>query len=143
MKFPRNARISRSGLDFAPFATVFFLLVIFLMLGRLVYTPGVRLDLPLANDLPGVDRPSLPVAIDASGRLYFQNQMVGEDVLQAQLRKAAQESVEPLTLVVQADRAVTYEMLVRLSLLAREAGIHDALLATLPRPVPSAPAAAP
>ena len=143
MKFPRNARIGRGGLDAAPFATVLFLVVIFLMLGLLVYTPGVRLNLPVAEDLPGVDRPSLPVAIDANGRLYFQNQLIDEDLLRAQLRKAANESVEPLTLVVQADRAVTYEMLVRLALVAREAGIHDALLATLPRPVPSVPAAAP
>ena len=43
MKFPRNARIFRGQLDAAPFAAVFFLLVIFMMLGSLVYTPGARL----------------------------------------------------------------------------------------------------
>ena len=42
MKFPRNARIFRGQLDAAPFAAVFFLLVIFMMLGSLVYTPGAR-----------------------------------------------------------------------------------------------------
>jgi hypothetical protein len=40
MKFPRNARIFRGQLDAAPFAAVLFLLVIFLMLGSLVYTTG-------------------------------------------------------------------------------------------------------
>ena len=53
MKFPRNARILRSQLDAAPFAAVFFLLVMFMMLGSLIYTPGARLELQLPGSLPG------------------------------------------------------------------------------------------
>ena len=55
MKFARNARLLRSQLDVAPFAAVFFLLVIFMMLGSLVYTPGARLELqlPQGKNLPG------------------------------------------------------------------------------------------
>ena len=56
MKFPRNAYIFRGHLDAAPFASVFLLLVIFLMAGSLVYTPGVRLQLPVADDLSGTDK---------------------------------------------------------------------------------------
>jgi hypothetical protein len=47
---------------------------------------------------------------------------------------------EPLTLVIQADKSVTIEQFTRLGTLARKAGIHDALQATLPRLV-EAPAA--
>jgi biopolymer transport protein ExbD len=143
VKFQRNARMVRVGLDAAPFAIVFFLLVIFLMLGSLVYTPGVRLDLPAAEGLPGMDRPPFAVAVDANGRVYFENQLIEEDQLRARLRQAARDSVEPPTLVVHADKAVTTEMLVRLVSLAREAGIQNALLATLPRPVALRPAPAP
>jgi len=46
----------------------------------------------------------------------------------------------PLTLVIQADQAVTYDQFIHLTLLAREAGIQNALLATMPRAV-TAPAA--
>jgi biopolymer transport protein ExbD len=56
MKFPRNARIFSSQLDAAPFATVAFLLVIFMMLGSLVYTPGVHIQLPVAEGLAGTDK---------------------------------------------------------------------------------------
>ena len=42
-------------------------------------------------------------------------------------------SPEPIKLVVQADKAVTYDYLMRLTMLARDAGIRDALLATAPR----------
>jgi len=132
MKFPRNVRIFRGQLDMAPFAAVFFLLVIFVMIGSLVFTPGVRIQLPVADNLPGTDRPTVTIAVDAGGRLFFENQSIGEDELKSRLQAAAKNSREPLTLVVQADKAVTYETLVHLTLLARDAGITDALLATLP-----------
>jgi len=133
MKFPRNARIFRGQLDAAPFAAVLFLLVIFLMLGSLVYTPGVPLQLPVANDLPGTDKPTIAVAIDGNGRLFFENQGIEENQLRGRLRQAAKQTPE-LTLLVQADKSVTYDMLMRLTLLARDAGISQAWLATLPRP---------
>jgi biopolymer transport protein TolR len=144
MKFPRNARIFRGHLDAAPFAAVLFLLVIFLMAGSLVYTPGVRLALPVANDLPGTDQPSVSVAVDKNGRLYYQNQWIEEDELRDRLRRTVMDSREPLTLLVHADKDATYEMIVHLTLLARQAGIPEAFLATLPRPIAgSAPSAAP
>ena len=135
MKFPRNARIFRGQLDAAPFAAVFFLLVIFMMLGSLVYTPGARLELqlPHADGLPGTDKPTVSVAVDADGRLYYENQWIEENDLRGRLREATKKSPEPLTLVVQADKSVSYETCLRLALLAREAGISEALLATLPR----------
>ena len=133
MKFPRNARIFRGQLDAAPFAAVLFLLVIFLMLGSLVYTPGVPLQLPVANDLAGTDKPTIAVAIDGNGRLFFENQGIEENQLRGRLRQAAKQTPE-LTLLVQADKSVSYDMLMRLTLLARDAGISQAWLATLPRP---------
>ncbi len=139
MKFQRNARILRGQLDAAPFAAVLFLLVIFLMLAMRVYTPGVALQLPLADQLPGTDRPTVAVAVDANGQLYFENQVIEESQLRGKLRQLARESAEPLTLVVQSDKAVRYEMLVRLTLLARDAGIPRAWLATLPRPLAPPP----
>ena len=133
MKFPRNARLLRSPFDVAPFAAVFFLLVIFLMLGGLVYTPGVRIEPPLAGDLPGMAGPTIAVAVDAGGRYYFANQVISENQLKSELRAAARISREPLTLVIHADKTVTYDQLIHLTLLARDAGIHNALGATLPR----------
>jgi biopolymer transport protein ExbD len=137
MKFPRNARIFRGQLDAAPFAAVFFLLVIFLMLASLMYTPGVRLQLPVADDLPGTDKPTVAVAIDSGGRYYYENQLVQEKQLSNLLRQAALASPQPLTLIVKADRAVSTEMLVHLSMVARSAGITNGLLATLSRPSPT------
>jgi biopolymer transport protein ExbD len=140
MKFPRNAHIFRGRLEAAPFAAVFFLLVIFVMLGSLVYTPGVQLELPAADDLPGTDQPTVSVAIDANGSFYFENQLIEERQLTNRLRQAVAESPEPLALVVHADKKASYDMLLHLSMLARQSGITNALLAALPHPFAGPPA---
>jgi biopolymer transport protein ExbD len=135
MKFPRTSKILRSQFDFAPFAAVFFLLVIFVMLSTLITTPGVPLQLPSADDLPGTSRPTVSVAVDASDRLYFNNLMVNEAQLKTSLHNAVRaERHEPLTLVIHADKLVTYDELMHLTLLARSPGIGitNILLATLP-----------
>ena len=133
MKFPRNTKIFRGQLDAAPFAGVFFLLVIFVALNSsLVFTPGVPIHLPTAADLPGTDRPTVVVVIDAGGQLFFENQVIDESLLRQRLAVEVKDAREPLTLIVQADKEVKYETLVRISLLARNAGFKDALLATRP-----------
>jgi biopolymer transport protein ExbD len=133
MKFPRNVRILQNRLDAAPFAAVFFLLVIFVLLRSLVYTPGVRLELPAAEDLSGTDAPTVSVAIGTNGALYYEDQLLDERALSDQLRRAAAKAPAPLTLVIRADKRVTYDMLLHLSMLASKAGITNGLLAALPR----------
>lgn len=133
MKFPRNVRLLRSTFDIAPFAVVFFLLIIFVTVATLLPPPGLSLHLPVSGDLPGPDKPTVVVAMDAEGRLFFQNQLVTEKAFQQNLEKVVKESHQPLTLVIQADTSITYGQLVHLTLLASQSGIHDVLLATLPR----------
>ena len=138
MRFPRNAKIFRGQLETAPFVGVFFLLVIFLLLhSSLVFTPGVPIRLPDAVSLPGLTQPTVVVAVDASGQFYFNNQISDERRLKERLVTAIADAPEPLTLVVRADKDVKYEVLVRLGLLAREAGIKEALLATRPQVTPA------
>lgn len=135
MKFPRNARIFRGHLEIAPFASVFFLLVIFISLSSLMYTPGVKIQLPTADNLPGIDKPSVSVAIDGNGRLYYANRSIVEADLKNELKNELRKTAgKPLVLIVHADQQVTYKMLLGLTLLAREVGISEALLATLPNP---------
>lgn len=136
MRFPRNARITKGSLEAAPWAAVMFLLVIFIMLCGLLYTPGVRVQLPMADELPGIDGPSIRVAMDSAGNLYYRNQRIDTNALvqvmtdfTAELAKAASEKP---TLVVEADQQATYDQLIRLTRLARKAGIENAFLATLP-----------
>jgi len=78
------------------------------------------------------------VAIDRNGQFYFQNQAVNESALRALLHAEVRKHARgraPLALVVLADKAVAHEVVVRLALLAREAGIQQLIQATRPPPV--------
>ncbi|MEI6077984.1 MAG: biopolymer transporter ExbD [Verrucomicrobiota bacterium] len=132
MKFPRNAKILRSQFDIAPFAAVFFCLVLLLLLGTLLPTVGLPLLPPSAADLPGATGPLMALAVDAGGQLYFENGKVNETQLTNRFAALA-ATREPLTLIIHADQAVTYGQLAHIVLLARHAGITNSLLATLPR----------
>jgi biopolymer transport protein ExbD len=138
MRFPRNAKVLRSPLDAAPFAGVFVLLLMFLLLqSNFVYTTGVKIELPAAGALPGTRNPTVIVAVDRRGGLYFANQLVREDDLQRELAAVAQRfrtARQDVTLVVQADKTVPLESVVRLAELARAAGIKEILQATRPGP---------
>ena len=73
------------------------------------------------------------VAVDASGQLYFQNQLISEVRLKQDLLTAlANARPEPLTLVLQADQAVASGAIIRLALLARDLGFRDVILGTKP-----------
>lgn len=138
MKFRRNVGLYRGALDAAPLATVFFLLVIFLVLGSRIYTPGVHIRLPAAANVSGTDKPTFTVALDVGGRLYYQNQIIEPGALRTRLAAAAKQSPD-LVLVVLADKDVTEENKEALFSIARSVGIREALDGRLPdyKPGPS------
>ena len=138
MRFPRSIKPFRGQLEIAPFLSVAFLLAILLMFGSsLVFTPGVPIHLPESSELPGTSNPSLTVAVDAGGRLYFDNQITDEAHLKEKLLAAVDQSKEPLTLIVQMDEQTAHAVTVRLGLLAREVGIKDLLYGTRPQGAPT------
>jgi biopolymer transport protein ExbD len=133
MRFPRNKQIFRGQLDLAAFASVLFVMLIFVLLhSQLVFTPGIPIRLPEADDLPGAFGHTIVVAVDASGQYYFDNQVMHERTLRQRLMEEVSAAREPLTLVIEADQSVTWDELKKLGLLARKSGVKDAVLATRP-----------
>jgi biopolymer transport protein ExbD len=134
MRFPRRVVYHTGEYEVAPFAGVLFLLLLFLLLhSSLVFTPGVRVQLPVAADLPGPAGPSVAVAVDATGQFYYENQAIGPEPLAGRLRALVGQTRGKLTLVIQADERVSYQTVVHLSTLARGAGVPEVMLATRPR----------
>lgn len=135
MKFPRQNKPFRGSFDFAPYMGVFFLFIIFVVLqSSVVYQPGVQVDLPRAEGLPGIEGPVLVAVVDATGQIFYDNQIIGEKALQTALRSELRRLGQSATLIIQADGNVKYDQLLHLSTLAREAGVQKALLATRPPP---------
>jgi biopolymer transport protein ExbD len=135
MRFERHASLFREPLDAAPVAGVLMLLLIFMLLCSLLYTPGVTIHLPEAGRWPGTDNPTVVVAVDSRGQCFFENEAVQEGYLEAKLKErqtgTARQS-RKLTMVLWADKAATLEVIARLELLARQAGITEVLLAERP-----------
>jgi biopolymer transport protein ExbD len=144
MKLPRNVKVFRGQLDAAPIAGVAFLLLIFLVLeSKLVFTPGIRIniDLPeVTGTLPGSARPTAVVAIDRNGLLYYDGQTTSLNALRNALLAEVEKTSEPLTLEVRADKSVTLESTAPLLAMAHEVGIKEALFATRTRTGPIRPA---
>lgn len=147
MRFPRHAKIFRGQLDAAPFAGVFFLVLIFITFNsQLVFTPGVRVELPQADGLPGTANPTVSVVVDGSGQFYYENQAIAVDELRKRLRAATDKAKSrgaQITLVVLADTLTPNTFLFQLGELAREAGIKELLQATRSRSAPASTNAPP
>jgi biopolymer transport protein ExbD len=145
VRFTRNAKIFKGQLEVAPFAGVFFLLVLFLLLNSsLVFVPSLRLDLPLKMTLPTVAGPELAgtegshlvVVVDLRGQLYFNQRVVQEGELRSQLIRAAR-TMPQATLVVEADRDARLETVVQLCKMAGDAGIRRVDMAIRPPVFPA------
>ncbi|MBI4657480.1 MAG: biopolymer transporter ExbD [Verrucomicrobia bacterium] len=139
MKLPRNSKIFRGQLDAAPFASVFFLLAIFLTLSsELVFTPGVRINLPeVPQPLPGTVNPRVVVAVDVAGQFYYESLLVkDEEDLRRRLKAVVRASPEPLTLEILADRSAQLEPIYRLMALAGEIRFKEILCVARSQPLP-------
>jgi biopolymer transport protein ExbD len=134
MKFPRNAKVFRGQLDVAPFASVFFLLVILLFLNSsVVFVPGLRIHLPEASSsrIPGISGPTVAVALDVGGQLYFANQVIKPEQLRVKLLQAVKQTPE-LTVIIQADNAADLDAFYQLTQLVMDTGIREVLVASRP-----------
>ena len=135
MRFVRQAKILRGPLNAAPVAGVMMLLVIFILLSSLLYTPGVLIQLPVADSLTVTDNPTVVVAVDSGGQCFFENKPVEAAELKAALKRhlhnAALQS-KTLTMVLLADKAANNEVIMRLETLAQAAGITEVLIAARP-----------
>ena len=132
MKFTRTLKPLKGQFELAPYLCVVFVLLFFMLFGGYLVLPvGTRLELPQGGSRIGTwtGDPFLVVAVDASERCYFENQIVPDlTVLKTRLTARANAPTGPRKLYLQADRSVRYERLQQLASLAREAGLSEILL---------------
>ena len=91
MNHQGNIRPFHGQLDSAPFVGVLFLMLPLLLFNTsMVFKPGieVNVDLPVSFQRSGVGDPSLAVAVDANGILYFHGDTLRDQVFS---RKVSEE----------------------------------------------------
>ncbi|MCW5560147.1 MAG: biopolymer transporter ExbD [Verrucomicrobiae bacterium] len=131
MRFPRSTRLFRGQLDVAPFLCVIFLMAFALMLRDFLVLPrGTRLELPGAASASAASAGESwwIVAMDASRRLYFENQVTDLDQLVNALERRVAARGAGATLLIQADRSLPYGDLTELAARVRQAGVTRVIL---------------
>ncbi len=129
MRFPEKKRTRPLIHLTALIDIVFLLLIFFLLTSSFVDQQGVAIIVPEIESEESELLPDIIVQIDQDGIFYFNRKVVQEDHL-LYLLKDKLKSVSNDKVIIQADRRVEYDKVVRAIDTAKLAGAKDILLAT-------------
>jgi biopolymer transport protein ExbD len=119
-------------INVTPLVDVTLVLLVVFMIAAPLLTYAIKLDLPAAPAAPAEPAPAaIDVAIDATGKLYWNGTLVDADALDVHLKQAARAVPQP-ELHLRADRAVRYEFVAQLMSAAQRTGIQHIGFITLP-----------
>ena len=131
MKLARRPRPAHGETIVALIDVVFFLLVFFMLIGRMDATAPFRVDPPIA--LSGADMPSggVTLAISAAGELALDGAALPRDALERRLRALLARDAD-LRLRVNAHRDAELRHVLPLVGLAEAIGLRDVVLVVTP-----------
>lgn len=112
--------------------SIFFMLIA----GSIIQTPAVQIDLPAFETETAVSGDNPVVTLTPGGGIFLDGRRVSKEGLAMILElsaKLAEGRGRESTLVIRADRAVSYSELVEIMEIAGEAGIRNTALAVRTR----------
>lgn len=121
-----------SEINTTPLVDVMLVLLIVFMITAPLLTHSVKIDLPKAASQPNVEKPeTVTLALDADGKLFWNNEPLPDDQLVNRLGTAARQTPQP-ELHLRADQNTRYQKLAEVMSQAREAGIEKMGFITVP-----------
>ena len=118
------------NIDLAPLLDVVFILLIFFIVTTVfVRETGVEVEKPTAISTQSLQSSVLLIAITATQEVVYGGINIGVEGVRSTLLQAIRKDQRPL--VIQADKSVTTELLVRVIDEAKLAGITQVNIATL------------
>jgi biopolymer transport protein ExbD len=128
VKLPRKRR--DDGILLTPLIDMVFLTLIFFMVNAtLSINPAIRIDLPKARTSLGALSEEIVVSVRADGSLHIGERRVGAADFGVELRREMAR-VGKRSILLQADRTITYEALIEVMDQAKLAGVGRISLAT-------------
>ena len=119
--------------DLIPFVNVFFLLLVFFMIGSsFVPISGIPVNLPEAPSVSKYSARKYIITLDRNGRIYFNDEMVDNlKQLRGKLRAfvARNADEERDSVVLRADRSNNFETISQIMALAEELHLNMFILA--------------
>ena len=108
---------------------IFLLLIFFLVTSTFSEQPALRIDLPRAASSGIARREEMVLSVTREGNFFLDQEPVDRGRLPELLAAAARGREEP-TLVLKADRQVTYGLIVELMDISRQAGLENIVALT-------------
>lgn len=129
-RYPLRLRLARGVIGAVPLADMTFLVLMFIIMNSwIVLKPGVPLQLPEADFTSGARMGSDVVSLSRQGLIFFNDERTTLTEL-AERMAASVRGDTGSVLVVEADRRITHETLIRVYNMAKDAGFHEVLVAT-------------
>lgn len=117
-------------IDLAPLLDVVFILLIFFIVTTVfVKETGVEIDKPTAVSSQNLQKSVLMIAITSTGEVMYGGTNIGISGIRVTLMQAVKSEQRPL--IIQADKQVKTELLVKVIDQAKLAGLSDISLATM------------
>jgi biopolymer transport protein ExbD len=118
-----NRTAPMAEINTTPLVDVMLVLLIIFIITAPLLTHAVRIDLPEASSTPNSEKPeTVTLAIDADGKLFWNDQPIAEGDLEPRLAEAAARNPQP-ELHLRADKNTRYEKLAQVMAAAQHGGI--------------------
>ncbi len=115
--------------DLLPFINVFFLLLIFFMIGSsFVPVSGVQVNLPEATAVSSYSMKKYIITLDHDERMYF-NDAVVEDLYQLKGKLQDIPAGDDAAIILRADRSCNFDTIAKIMALAEEMHLNMFILA--------------
>ena len=107
---------------------VFIMLIFFIVTASFVKESGIDVNRPDAATAVKKDRANILVAISDKGEIWINKRRVDVRAVQANIERLKAENPQG-TVVIQADRKATTEVLIKVMDASRAAGVYDVSIA--------------
>jgi len=107
---------------------VFIMLIFFIVTASFVKESGVDVDRPSAVTAVVKEKGNILIAITATGEIWVDRRQVDPRAVRANIERLHAENPQG-SVVIQADKASTTEMLVQVMDAARQAGVYNVSIA--------------
>jgi biopolymer transport protein ExbD len=113
-----------SEINVTPLVDVMLVLLIIFMITVPMLSHKIKIDLPQPTTQPPPPNPPEPIglSVKATGQLYWNDEPITEEALQAQLRVTAQKDPQP-ELNIKADKTTKYQLVATVMADAKNAGM--------------------
>ena len=130
-----NHQAPMADINVTPMVDVMLVLLVIFIITAPLFTHAIKLELPNAASAPAPEKPeTIALAINAEGKLFWNNAPVTLDELGERFATASQKKPQP-ELQLRADKATRYEVIAQVMAAAQGNGMTKIGFVTQPKDV--------